>query len=123
MPDLVVCPGCNGKKGGFGFVDGRDPKTGKRFGYSGFLPCRDCFGSGQVSEVVLAFLQEADRRSEARKVSGKSTREVAEEMGLDVKTLTYMYLGRAAFPDQTDLPQEVHDYIARRNRPGREINE
>lgn len=125
MPEsaLVTCPGCKGKKGGLGFVDGRDPKTGQRFGGSGFLPCRDCFGTGEVSEVVSAFLQEAEKRSDARKSSGRSTAQVAQEMGIGPHELTHMYMGRAAFPDQTDLAPEVLEYIERRNRPGRAINE
>lgn len=119
----VTCPGCKGKKGGFGFWDGRDPKTGRRTGGSGFMPCRDCFGTGEVSEPVSEFLQEADRRLDARRESGRSLLDVAQEMGVKVIELNHMYVGRSAFPDQTDLSPEVLEYIARRNRPGRAINE
>ena len=109
MPEatLVTCLGCKGKKGGWGFVDGRDPKTGKRFGGSAFLQCRDCFGTGEVSEAVSEFLQEADRRLDARRESGRSLLDVAQEMGVKVIELNHMYVGRSAFPDQMNLPAEV----------------
>ena len=99
-------------------MDGRDPKTGKRFGYSGFLPCRTCFGTGQVSAPVSEFLQEAERRLTARRESGRSLLDVATEMGVKVIELNHMYLGRSAFPDQTELSAEVLEYIKRRNNPG-----
>ena len=125
MPELrlVLCPRCDGKKGGFGFWDGRDPKTGKRIGGSGFMPCRTCFGNGEVSAPVSEFLQEAEKRQQARRESGKQLLEVALEMRIDVHQLSHMYLGSAAFPDQTDLAPEVLEYIERRNRPGRAMNE
>ena len=126
MPEvlqLVVCPHCDGKKGGFGFWDGRDPKTGKRVGGSGFMPCRTCFGTGEVSAKVSEFLQEAERRQEARRADGRSIPDIATEMGVEAGKLRQMYAGMTAFPDQTNLAPEVLEYIERRNRPGRAMNE
>jgi hypothetical protein len=76
------------------FWDGVDPKTGKRTGGYGSMPCFMCNGTGEVDEGFEARLALGENRRQDRIARGLSLRQEAARLGITAEELCDREHGR-----------------------------
>lgn len=89
-----TCPDCGGRKIVASFVDGRDPNTGKTFGYLRSGACNLCQGTGLIDTATHARIQSGKVLRDDRVSRKLSQKQEAARLGIGVLELNARERGR-----------------------------
>lgn len=105
----MICPECNGKKA----IDIL-PKYGGDGKIITSIPCNRCEESGEVPDIQEIWIHLGKSLREERRSRGKTLREEAKMLGIDIVTLSKAERGMInpiRLPFHEDVPKEFLDNL------------